>query len=854
MNFKTTYILFGILAVVLGIFIYTLFVGPSSSDSSLWVLPSMHNQASPLPTSDIDRIEIERHRPNEEKIVLIRRGDSWRIIEPRDYHADRMAVEDLLRQIHDARRETHTDVTNNPAQYGLDTPAAVITLKKETEPQRQVTLNVGDASPGEASAVVYVSSSDRPKEIMAVAKRQFDKTLSTLADLRSRQLLSPSTGDIQMFALSERNKNKIVKGPLELKKSGEERWAYVQPPYGDAQDKGANPAGPAGNDKPPDNVDAALTDISNLKIDNAKDFVQDDAKDLGKYNLDPAKNDIFRIEVERVESIDTNEKGEKKKETKKVALLIGIGKKIDKKDQYYAYIDDPQHKDIFAISATSVARLLKLMDKPDALRDRNLVVLGGVRKADAINIQNSWGLLEFRRDAATPPPMPGAMPPQETWKLWRGDKPSAVDAVVMQALIAALTTPNQVEGFVDDPAVKTRLGLDKPDAVVRIWTDGLTTEEKKKDDKKEDKKDKKPEPKDKDKPAFTLSFGDLRENKAAVERKRGDEKSSTVVLIPARVRDMVRAEPLAYLDKQLPPFTGNRFDAMTNVTKLTLTRDGTTYEISRENKPDAAWKIDKPPDFAGRTADRSAIDDILRNLNGLRALKIETDKVPEADKLAQWGLKEPPLKAAVTMMQEGKPKTFTFDFGKETDDKTGVYLRASTQDMIVVAGNNVVGALKRELQDPTVLHFDASKVKEVKLTGWIDLQKQLGKTTPLTLTFKRASSGTGWEVEPKDSFKLAAARLDDFLKNLADLKAVKFVAHKAKPSADQQLETDKGALHVELTVAGDKEPRKLTLTVGKEDGPFGYFAISNQLPGDIFDVRKDLFEKAKAAPAYFSGQ
>jgi hypothetical protein len=96
--------------------------------------------------------------------------------------------------------------------------------------------------------------------------------------------------------------------------------------------------------------------------------------------------------------------------------------------------------------------------------------------------------------------------------------------------------------------------------------------------------------------------------------------------------------------------------------------------------------------------------------------------------------------------------------------------------------------------------------------------------------------------------------LEDLLKNLADLRAVRFVAHKTNPSADQELDVDKGALRVELTVSGDKEPRKMTLTVGKLDGASGYFATSDQLPRDIFDVRKDLFDKLKEKPAYFSGQ
>jgi hypothetical protein len=854
MNFKTTYILFGILAVVLLLFVWTLWLGPSDSEKTAYVLPSMHNEGNPLEPKDITRVEIERTQPSEEKIVFVRDAASnrWRVVEPREFEADSSTVDSLVRQIHGARVDAQADVLDNPKQYGLDTPAETITLIKEGEPRREVKLNVGTTSPGSEKAVIYVTSSDR-KEVMAVRKNELDNVKKPLADFRSRELLSPSTGDIQAFTLSERSKDKVVKGPIELKKSGEDRWVYVQPPYGDAQDKGANPAG---NDKPPENVEAALTDISNLKVENTKDFIKDDAKDLGKYNLDPAKNDILRIEIDRTESINTNEKGEKKRETKKIALLVGVGEKIsDKKDHYYAYIDNPQHKDIVSIPVNHVARLLQLVDKPDSLRDRNLVAFSGFRKPDALNIQNSYGLLEFRRSSSSPP-LPGGMPAQETWKLWRGDKSYVVDTTAVQTLISALTAPNQVKGFVDKPDRGT-LGLEKPDAVVRIWADSLPAEDKtkdeKKDDKKDDKKDKKLEPKDKDKPAFTLSFGHLQEDNVVVERKRGDEKMNTVVLVSSRVRDQVFQGPLAYLDKQLPPFNADRFDAAKNVTKLTLTRDGVTYEISRENKPDAPWKIDKPSDFAGRTADRTAVEDILRDLNNLHAVKIETDKVPEAAKLAEWGLKEPPLKAVVTLTQDGKPKTIEFDFGKETSDKN-FYLRTNLGDMIVVVGNNVVNTLKRELQDPTVLHFDVSKVQEVKLTGWIALQRQLGSNTPLTRTFKRAKGGTGWEVDSKDAIKLDAALLDSFLKSLADLKAVKFVSHKAKPAPEQELDTDKGALLIELTVAGDKEPRKLTLTVGKEDGNNGYFAISNQLPGDIFDVRKDVFDKVKEKPAYFSGQ
>jgi hypothetical protein len=855
MNFKTTYILFGILAVVLGIFIYALFVGPSPTDSSAWVLPSMHNEASPLPTKDIDRIEIERRRPDEEKIVLVREGDVWKITEPREYRADRFAVEDLLRQVYDARRDMRSDATNNPSQYGLEPPAAVITLKKEKEPQRQVTLNIGDVSPGEASAVVYVNSSDRPKDVLAVAKKDLAKTLNSLADFRSRDLLSPASGDIQAFTLTQRDKDKVSKGPIELKKGSEDRWTYVQPPYGDAQATGTDPAA---TDKAPSNVQSVLTDISNLRVENSKDFVKEDVTDLGEYNLDPAKNDILRIAIERVEEISAGEEGKKEKKTVQVALLVGVGKKIgDKSDQYYAYVDDPKHKDIVKIPVKNVERFLKLLEKPDTLRDRNLVALRG--QPDAIDVKtDSWGLLEFRRTAADNPPGGFPQNPQKSsWKLWRGDKSYAVDDSAVQNLISLLTAQNQVEGFVDDSQEKKQLLPEKPDAVVRVWADSLPAEDKKKDDKKdekkEEKKDKKPEPKDKDKPAFTLSFGRLKEGKAAVERKRGDEKNSTVVLVPGKVRDQVLETPLVYLDKQLPPFNENRFLPTENVTKLVLTRDGTTYEISHENKADAPWKIDKPSDFAGRTADSNTIKDILSHLNTLRAVKIIAEKLPTDTQLADWGLKTPSLKAAITLTKDDKPKTFEYDFGKE-EDKSGTYLRISGQDTISIVPNNVVSTLKRELLDPTVFQFDPAKVKEVKMTGWIKLQKQRGLNQPDVLDLKRDKNGSDWTVEAPKGFKLDAGKLNDFLKELSTLKATKFVAHKAKPSDKEGLDVtkDEDALKIEITVEGEKEP--LQLTVGKQDGNDALFAISNKLPGDIFNVRKDIFAKAKEGPGHFSKQ
>src|SRR5262249_14958458 len=142
---------------------------------------------------------------------------------------------------------------------------------------------------------------------------------------------------------------------------------------------------------------------------------------------------------------------------------------------------------------------------------------------------------------------------------------------------------------------EAEMGLDKPEAVVSIWADGIAKEEKDDKDKKDkDDKDKKDAEKDKDKkseekdkkdsdsakdkkdekkddkpkttakpklksdtPQVELTFGkreSYRDQKIVyVKRKSGGE--TTVVTVPEVVLEKVTAGPLGYLDKKLPGFT-----------------------------------------------------------------------------------------------------------------------------------------------------------------------------------------------------------------------------------------------------------------------------------------------------------
>ena len=86
------------------------------------------------------------------------------------------------------------------------------------------------------------------------------------------------------------------------------------------------------------------------------------------------------------------------------------------------------------------------------------------------------------------------------------------------------------------------------------------------------------------------------------------------------------------------------------------------------------------------------------------------------------------------------------------------------------------------------------------------------------------------------------------MRDLSDLRAEKFLAHKSQPKPEQELDAAKGGLRIEIKVEGEKEP--LVLTLGKAEAD-GYVACT-KLPGDIFLVPKAPFEGVMSKPAYFN--
>jgi Domain of unknown function (DUF4340) len=847
MNFKTTYVLFGVLAVLLATLGIALFLEPVSPEASDYLLPSVHKKGSELKPEEVDRVEIQRNRPEVEKLVFTRDADgkTWKMTEPFEARADSFAVSGLARDVLEAKREPAADTPPSLSEYGLDPPTEVVTVSKG---DREVKLNVGDSSPGKENQVVYVTSSEKPKEGTSVRKSSLETVFKKVNDFRDKTLLANSDVDIQSIKISEPKKE-----PVALTKVDQGNWKYTEPAYGSAEMEGEppppGPPGAAPADKAPSGVRPLLNDLTGLRVDKSEDFVADnvDDKDLAKYNLEPAKDPVLRIEIEK-----SGGAKDEKKPASKSALLVGVGKQADGK--YYARLDG--ERSVVKVAAKDVDPLRKLLDERDALRDRALVRFENFKNPDAVEVKNATGTFDLiRADAAKP------------WELYRGDNAVKADDKSIQDVVNQLTQKNIVRAFPPLNADQAKLGLDKPTAVVSLWVDGVVKDEKKEekpDEKKEDKKDektaekkdakkdekkeeKKPaRPKLKDQPTVRLSFGNVDSNLVAVKRESGGETS--LMKVPVSILDNVKNGPLFYADRTLPKF--NAADPLEDVTKLVIVRNGGTTELTKDAKaasPAVAWKIDKPAALAGRTADANAVDTIIRVLDSLRAVKLVTETAEPEVVDREFGLKTPSMKATVTVTKDGKATDYEYEFGKDAD-ATKTYARQGQRPKLVFeVDKGDLAPLSRDLQDPTIFRFDAAKAKTLKLTGWKDVTG-----TPTTLEFERKDASTWTAKAPKD-FNVSSDKVNRLVTGLSSERAVKFLDRKAtqKEREDDGLTPEKGALVIEVTVEGEKEP--FVLSVGNlEPDKAAYFATANRLGEALFTVSKDVFEKPKEKPAFFN--
>jgi hypothetical protein len=847
MNFKTTYVLFGALLLLLVVAAVSLMTGTKPGEEGR-VLDSA--AAADVTAKDVTSVTLDRRAPTEQRLVFTRVGArKWKLTEPYEARVDGEQVERIVDEVLSLRKEEKPgDLSSNLANHGLDKPSLVVTLTrgaKDGTAERSWAVNFGQVTFGPpTSSLVFVTSSDAPREPAAVKRSSLNDLLRAdvkefnnagdlvkdVRDFRSRDLLGEGSFNLpdtaKSVALTE-GKNEVV-----LKRQDNGTWAFAKPAtFGEADLEGDTAAG--GTDVT--GVKPLLNSLTNLRATSAGDIVEN-VTDFAQYGLEPGKLAGPKVELVRK---DPNGEGT-------ITETLDVGKKEEKGDNVYARLEG--ERAVVKVPASAIDPIRKVVERPNSLRDHNLLSFAA-QTADGIDVKlpGEDKPIELRKVGE---------PPQ--WKLYdSAGQAQTANTPAVTTLLTDLGARRLVKDFPEPGATDAALGFDKPSAEITIWVGGVQPEEKK-EEKKDEAKDKgkdagKEAPKPEAKPAATPSKPKMKEPTARLILGKRDKDllyvrrivgtTKTDVAVPETLLAKVTKGRLDFVDSVLPSFVS------ADATKVTFPRGGETFAIEKQKKDDKSpevWRIAQPPSRNDRNADPAKVQQILGDLSGLTALKLWAEKASDRE-LERYGLKPPKVQATVTTGKDKEAKEHVYQFGVETDDKTGYYAKQGDRDLVFIVKKAVLEPLESaELQDLTVFSLDPSKVIGLKLTGWKDVVGQ-----PQTLEFEK--KGATWSAKAPAGFIVNQAQLQSFLAALTQVRAEKFAVHKTGPKDEHKLTVAAGALEIVLTLDGEKDP--VTLTVGGLDpSAASYFAQSNKLPGDVFTLPKDRFEKVKAKPGFFAAE
>jgi hypothetical protein len=828
MNIRNTIILFVVATALILIFTLVMIFGPKG-DAEDYALRSLREEISDASQIDkfrkeVTKVEIERGSPPGETIIFERQGESgWRMSAPYEARIEAGAIDRIISEIVAARADKSADVHGNALeQFGLDRPSATVTLRKGDKGYRlhfgAVTLN----------KLVFVADGANPKEPIAVNKRTIEslfrtgaedaktagEMLKSITDFRPRNLLA----DGVLNAADEAKRVHLKEGDrkLTLKRGDDSIWRFADPAnFGEAESEGD--AGFTEGPKPITGVKQIVTALTGLRMPDDKDIEEGLKQEtFEKYGLIPGKESL-RIELELKGGTES--------------LLVG-GKADDKGDKLWVRVGEER----FAakLEAKALESLRKVAENPSVIRDRTLLRLN-VAGIDAIDVKPAGESPFALRRFGTP-------------ALWRVGEPGAATMEAasgneIRTLIDALIQRRSVKDFPDPARTDADLGFDKPTAEITIWVDGIAAPAKKDDDKKEEPK-KEPAPTKptlKGDPAVRLVFG--KKDKDIVYVKRIIKGEGIRFAVPEVMLGVVARGEGKYLDTALPSFVKSQ------AVKVSFNRGSVKYMLDKEKKDDPAslvWKLIEPAEMKSRTLDMLKVDQLIGSLSGLSAIEVFAKKGTDQD-LQRWGLKPPKVEASVEIKDAKEP--IVFQFGESADkENQRIYLKVAGKDRVYVVFRSAIDMLlSGELIDLTVTKIDMKKVNKFKFTGWKDV---VG--SPTSWEYDRVAAAN-WTAVGKKDVVADGARLESFLLAISNLRTDRFVMHQGGPKPEHKLDTNAGALAIEITVEGEKEP--VILTIGAGEGT-SFFAQSNGMPGTVFTLPQAIFEtgadKLRLKPAYFN--
>jgi hypothetical protein len=821
MRIRTTVILFVIFAVALVIFAAFQWLGVQTGEekkhAERFVFPSLNPMATSRPgdvtdpfakkpqgpqqakPEDFSSVVIERKRRTNkpERVEFVRMAGEggakkWRMIHPLNTRTDDAYVTALVRELIELERQRARDLGRDLANLGLDNADTVVTL---TKGDQTYTLTLGDTGAKTKDPVIYALSSEIANRPILLPKSKVEKVFEPIAAYRDKSLVTTSFGTTGLrLAGTSRQAVELTK---------DKDWTFKEPAIGDA-DASA--------------TEEVIRNLAAIKVERNEDFISDgplDAAKLEQYGLAENKAPyiyavtqgpgtggkplVEKVIVGKPDDAAAKEAAQTRSAAFAVESLFNptaagaayLVRDKHKVEPMYYYARLAGDDSVIRIPSRVLPPVQKTLDE---LRSKVLAKVD-IAKVDAANLMSGGETLRFRR-----PDLQGAA----EWDLYADNKGKVkTQPQTVQDLLDALAKVEikDTKAFLDDDA-KIRawfggetieLGLDKPQAELTVWQEGLA---RNKEGKVEGTAEPALQEAKKNKPTIKLVIGkkDPKRQVVYVRREAPDLKPVTLAVpdpfvygdaaIGAQqsfakppdnrqtisLSTLMTGGYLAFRERTLPSY---RVD---QVASVQLVRPSGTYLLEQsETKDDRGmlrtdWKLKQPIEG---TPTSSIPEMMLSNLIGTSTDKLIADRATEKELEETYGLGKTPLMKAVVTTRADTPQpaepnaketpkarpasTYTYVIGKKLAEgakypnhyfarleaKPGEGPAPESNQFVFAVPANYVNTLDLELRNTTVFPYEATKPAAVTFT-W---HGETADKKPLTTKLDLALTGEKWEVK-----------------------------------------------------------------------------------------------------------
>ncbi len=215
----------------------------------------------------------------------------------------------------------------------------------------------------------------------------------------------------------------------------------------------------------------------------------------------------------------------------------------------------------------------------------------------------------------------------------------------------------------------------------------------------------------------------------------------------------------------------------------------------------------------GQPADAGTTSDLLNLLANQQAGKFvkevgEADKAREKEIYTGYGLsaETPRLKVVVGLDAPAPGNERVYYLGNETDDKQSVYARVDGRAVVFTVPKFVYDRFAgADLRDRTLVRFDATKVKGIRIRGW----REATGGEMLVRQFQK--EGAGWVAVAPAGFNVDPAKVDEFVRAVQGLRVKDF--RTGDPHPDHRFNPEQSGFEVTLDLDGADD---IVLTIAAE--------------------------------------